>query len=186
ATGATGVTGPTGRTGATGSTGATGISGSNTKVIIFGGTNAGFQRIAGSPGADSNIIPYVTAGSGSIIGLSSSINVNNLSAGTYNIQVCNNVPINLAAPAAGQIVSTITLNVTATLTGTIIFSITPNDVGAQPVTIFNPNPVVAAATVTWTSTIPGNPVARTNAISLYITPQITQSAIYTIFIATTI
>ncbi|WP_286131679.1 hypothetical protein [Bacillus sp. FJAT-25509] len=82
--------------------------------------------------------------------------------------------------------STITLNVPNTLTGTIIFSITPNDVGAQPVIIFNPNPVTSTATVTWTSTIAGNPVARNNAISLYITPQITQSAIYTVFISTTI
>ncbi|MBL3352799.1 hypothetical protein ELP84_30330, partial [Klebsiella pneumoniae] len=80
---------------------------------------------------------------------------------------CDNVPINLASPGVGQIVSTLTL--TANITGTIVFLIKPTDIGAQPVKVFNPNPVVAPATVTWTSTIPGNPVARTDAISLFIT-----------------
>lgn len=61
-----------------------------------------------------------------------------------------------------------------------------NKKGAQPVRVFNPNPVVAPATVTWTSTIPGNPVLRTDAISLYITPGITQSAVYSVFISTTV
>ncbi|MCC2380932.1 hypothetical protein LKM00_26400 [Bacillus wiedmannii] len=102
------------------------------------------------------------------------------------IRICDNVPTNLAAPGAGQIVSTITLTLTANITGTIVFSIKPTDVGAQPVRVFNPNPVVAPATVTWTSTIPGNPVARTDAISLFITPGITQSAVYSVFISTAV
>lgn len=54
----TGPTGATGSTGVTGSTGATATS--STKAILFGGTNAGFQRTAGSPGADSLTLPYVT------------------------------------------------------------------------------------------------------------------------------
>ncbi|PFI66898.1 hypothetical protein COI94_30910, partial [Bacillus cereus] len=191
ATGITGVTGPTGATGITGVTGPTGATGApattSTKAILFGGTNAGFQRTAGSPGAaDSLTLPYVTAGAGSIVGFSASINVNNLGIGVYLLQVCDNVPTNLASPGVGQIVSTITLTLTANITGTIVFSIKPTDIGAQPVKVFNPNPVVAPATVTWTSTIPGNPVARTDAISLFITPVITQSAVYSVFISTAV
>nr|WP_202935752.1 hypothetical protein [Bacillus cereus] len=155
-------------------------------MILFGGTNAGFQRIAGSPGADSQTLPYVTAGAGNVVGFSASINVNNLGAGVYLLQVCDNVPTNLASPGAGQVVSTITLTLTANITGTIVFSIKPTDVGAQPVKVFNPSPVVAPATVTWTSTIPGNPIARTDAISLFITPGITQSAVYSVFISTAV
>ncbi|MDR2996059.1 MAG: hypothetical protein LBV11_20005, partial [Bacillus cereus] len=195
-TGATGSTGPTGATGTTGVTGATGPTGSTgatgptataaTKAILFGGTNSGFQRTAGSPGADSLTLPYVTAGAGSIVAFSTSINVNNLATGVYILQVCDNVPINLTSPGAGQVVSTITLTLTANITGTIVFSIKPTDVGPQPVKVFNPNPVVAPATVTWTSTIPGNPVARTDAISLFITPGITQSAVYSVFISTAV
>ncbi|SDZ45935.1 hypothetical protein SAMN04488156_1554, partial [Bacillus sp. 166amftsu] len=189
-TGVTGATGATGTTGTTGATGATGITGptatTSTKAIVFGGTNSGFQRTEGSPGADSKLIPYVTGGAGSIVGLSASINVNNLSTGVYTIQVCDNVPTNLTSPAAEQIVSTITLTTTANITGTIVFSIKSTDIGAQPVKVFNPNPVVAPATIIWTSTIPGNPVAKTDAISLYINPEITQSAIYSVFISTAI
>ncbi len=180
----TGSTGPTGATGVTGSTGP--IATTSTKAILFGGTNAGFQRVAGSPGVDSQTIPYVTAGAGSVVGFSASINVNNLSTGVYLLQICDNVPLNLVSPGAGQIVSTITLTLTANITGTMVFSIKPTDIGAQPVIVFNPNPVVAPATVTWTSTIPGNPVARTDAISLFITPQITQSAVYSVFLSTAI
>lgn len=171
-------TGPTGVTGATATT--------STKAILFGGTNAGFQRTSGSPGADSLTLPYVTAGAGSIVGFSASINVNNLGTGVYLLQICDNVPTNLSSPGVGQIVSTITLTLTANITGTIVFSIKPTDIGAQPVKVFNPNPVVAPATVTWTSTIPGNPVARTDAISLFITPGITQSAVYSVFISTAV
>ncbi|HDR4948997.1 TPA: hypothetical protein QCR51_005651 [Bacillus cereus] len=61
-----------------------------------------------------------------------------------------------------------------------------NKKGAQPVRVSNPNPVVAPATVTWNSTIPGNPVARTDAISLFITLGITQSAVYSVFISTAV
>ncbi|MFV5913212.1 exosporium leader peptide-containing protein [Bacillus cereus] len=189
-TGPTGPSGPTGDTGPTGPTGGTGPTGptslTSTKVILFGGTNAGFQRIAGSPGATSQLLPYVTAAPGSVVGFSSSINVNNLGTGVYLLRVCNNVPINLASPGVGQIISTITLTVTANITGTIVFSIRPTDVGPQPVRVFNPNPVVAPATVTWTSTIPGNPFVRTDALSLFITPGITQSAVYSVFISTAI
>ncbi|MED0999406.1 collagen-like protein, partial [Bacillus mobilis] len=192
-TGSTGITGPTGGTGPTGITGATGVTGptgstptTSTKSIQFGGTNVGFQLLAGSPGADSLTLPYVTAGAGSIVGFSASFNVNNLATGVYILQVCDNVPINLTSPGAGQVVSTITLTLTANITGTIVFSIKPTDVGPQPVKVFNPNPVVAPATVTWTSTIPGNPVARTDAISLFITPGITQSAVYSVFISTAV
>ncbi|MEK4544445.1 hypothetical protein [Bacillus sp. FSL R5-0585] len=45
---------------------------------------------------------------------------------------------------------------------------------------------MAPATVTWNSTIPGNPVARTDAISLFITLGITQSAVYSVFISTAV
>ena len=97
------------------------------------------------------------------------------------LRVCDNVPTNLASPGAGQIVSTITLTLTANITGTIVFSIKPTDIGAQPVKVFNPNPVVAPATVTWTSTIPGNPVARTDAISLFITQELLK-VLYTLYL----
>ncbi|PFQ41295.1 hypothetical protein COK05_26220, partial [Bacillus cereus] len=189
-TGPTGDTGPTGNTGSTGDTGSTGNTGptatATTNAILFGGTNSGFQRTAGSPGADSLTLPYVTAGAGSIVGFSASFNVNNLATGVYILQICANVPINLTSPGVGQIISTIALTLTANITGTIVFSIKPTDIGPQPVIVFNPNPVVAPATVTWTSTIPGNPVTRTDAISLFITPGITQSAVYSVFISSTI
>lgn len=132
--------------GSTGSTGATATT--STKAILFGGTNARYQRTTGSTGADSITLPYVSAGAGSVVDFSASININNLSTGVYLLQVCNNVPINLASPGAGQIVSTITLTLTANITGTIVFSIKPTDIGAQPVKVFNTNPVVAPATVT--------------------------------------
>ncbi|MEC2872262.1 collagen-like protein, partial [Bacillus cereus] len=168
-----GIQGPTGPT-----------STFSTKAILFGGTNAGFQRIAGSPGADSQDIPYVTGGTGSVVGLSASINVNNLPVGVYTIQICKNVPTNLAAPGPGQVISTITFTTTAVISGTIIVTINPSDIGPQSVKVFNPNLVIAPGTITWTSTIPGNIVARGDAISIFINPGITQSAVYTVFLDT--
>lgn len=158
----------------------------STKAVLFGGTNAGFQRVSGSPGADSQFIPYVTGGAGSIVAFSASISINNLPIGVYTMQVCKNVPLNLAAPGPGQVISTITFTTTAVISGTIILTINPSDIGAQPVKVFNPNLVIAPATVAWSSTIPGNIVARGDAISLFITPGITQNAVYTVFLDTAI
>ena len=152
----------------------------------FQGTNAGFQRIAGSPGIDSNVIPYVTAGAGSIVGFSASININNLPAAIYTINICRNVPTNLTTPSSSYILSTITLTTTDKITGTMVFSIKPTDSGAGQIQVFNPTPAVGPATVTWTSITTGNPVARGDAISLYITPGITASAVYSIFLITDI
>ncbi|HHK5558922.1 TPA: collagen-like protein, partial [Bacillus cereus] len=186
-TGPTGITGPTGNTGPTGITGPTGSADSaSAKSIVFQGTNAGFQRIAGSPGIDSNVIPYVTAGAGSIVGFSASININNLPAAIYTINICRNVPTNLTPPSSSYILSTITLTTTDKITGTMVFSIKPTDSGAGQIQVFNPTPAVGPATVTWTSITTGNPVARGDAISLYITPGITASAVYSIFIITDI
>ncbi|MGE6643112.1 collagen-like protein, partial [Bacillus wiedmannii] len=186
-----GIPGPVGPTGLTGPTGPQGIQGPtgptstlSTKAILFGGTNAGFQRVSGSPGADSQDIPYVLGGAGSVVGLSASISINNLPIGIYTIRVCKNVPINLAAPGPGQVISTIILTTTAVISGTIILTINPSDIGAQPVRVFNPNLVIAPATVAWSSTIPGDIVARGDAISLFITPGITQNAVYTVFFHT--
>ncbi|HFK1765985.1 TPA: collagen-like protein, partial [Bacillus mobilis] len=194
-TGPSGSTGPTGNTGPSGNTGATGITGpsgntgpsgtagsASAKSIVFQGTNAGFQRIAGSPGIDSNVIPYVTAGTGSIVGFAASINVNNLPAAVYTIDICRNVPTNLTAPTASYILSTITLTTTDKITGTIVFSIKPTDTGSGQIQVFNPTPAVGPATVTWTSVTTGNPVSRGDAISLYINPGITASAVYSIFL----
>ncbi|HDR3523112.1 TPA: collagen-like protein, partial [Bacillus pacificus] len=187
-TGPTGITGPTGNTGPTGITGSTGPTGSagsaSAKSIVFQGTNAGFQRIAGSPGIDSNVIPYVTAGSGSIVGFTASINVNNLPAAVYTIDICRNVPTNLTAPTSSYILTTITLTTTDKITGTIVFSIKPTDTGSGQIQVFNPTPAVGPATVTWTSITTGNPVSRGDAISLYINPGITASAVYSIFLIT--
>ncbi|MFA2733217.1 collagen-like protein [Bacillus wiedmannii] len=192
-TGSTGFTGPTGFTGSTGSTGPTGITGptgaagsASAKSIIFQGTNAGFQRIAGSPGIDSNVIPYVTAGDGSVVGFAASINVNNLPAAVYTIDICRNVPTNLTAPTSSYILTTITLTTTDKITGTIVFSIKPTDTGSGQIQVFNPTPAVGPATVTWTSITTGNPVSRGDAISLYINPGITASAVYSIFLITNI
>ncbi|PGZ61225.1 hypothetical protein COE58_12320 [Bacillus cereus] len=186
-TGPSGSTGPTGSTGPAGNTGPTGSAGSaSAKSIVFQGTNAGFQRIAGSPGIDSNVIPYVTAGSGSIVGFSASINVNNLPAAVYTIDICRNVPTNLTAPTSSYILSTITLTTTDKITGTIVFSIKPADTGSGQIQVFNPTPAVGPATVTWTSITAGNPVSRGDAISLYITPGITASAVYSVFLITNI
>ncbi|MGF9893281.1 collagen-like protein [Priestia megaterium] len=184
-TGETGATGTTGTTDATGTTSATGSSGGNTKAILFGGVNTGFQRIAGSPGATSQTIPYVTGGAGNIAGFSGSINVNNLSPGTYGFQICSNVNNNASAPALSEIISTIALTVTATMTGTFKFSIRSTDVGAQPILVSNNGPhVIASATVTWISNIAGNPVAFRDAISLYSNPTPATSAVYTIYLNT--
>ncbi|MCC2462757.1 collagen-like protein, partial [Bacillus mobilis] len=188
-----GITGPTGNTGSTGSTGPSGITGptgtagsASAKSIVFQGTNAGFQRIAGSPGIDSNVIPYVTAGAGSIVGFAASINVNNLPAAVYTIDICRNVPTNLTAPTASYILSTITLTTSDKITGTMIFSIKPTDTGSGQIQVFNPTPAVGPATVIWTSVTTGNPVSRGDAMSLYITPGITASAVYSIFLITNI
>ncbi|WP_324253961.1 hypothetical protein [Paenibacillus sp. 1001270B_150601_E10] len=186
-TGATGATGETGATGTAGVTGATGPAGiGSTKSILFGGSNAGFQRIAGSPGADSQVIPYVTTASGNVVGFSCSISINNLAIGNYVFQVCGDVPLNLSAPSSSQILSTISLVTTASITGTIAFSIRPTDIGPQPVKVFNPNPIVAPATVTWTSSISGNAFARNTALSLYAIPNITQVAVYSVSISSNI
>ncbi|PFE57748.1 hypothetical protein CN318_03240 [Bacillus cereus] len=186
-TGATGSTGTTGTTGVTGSTGTTGTAGSSSaKSMIFQGTNAGFQRIAGSPGIDSNVIPYVTAGAGNIVGFTASININNLPAAVYTIDICKNVPTNLSAPTSGYILSTITLTTTDKITGTMTFSIKPTDIGSRQPQVYNPTPAPGPATVTWTSITTGNPVSRGDAISLYITPGITASAVYSIFLITDI
>ncbi|EPY06907.1 collagen triple helix repeat protein, partial [Paenibacillus alvei TS-15] len=191
-TGATGITGTTGTTGATGITGATGATGAtgpsstvSTKAILFGGANSGFQRISGSPGAVSNEIPYVVLGGGNVSGFSGSINVNNLSVGSYLFQICANVANNATSPSPGNIVSTITLATTAVITGSIVFSISPTDIGAQPVYVYNPTVSTAPATISWTSVIPGNTVVRNNGISLFASPNITQSAVYTVFFTTT-
>ncbi|PEA06841.1 hypothetical protein CON38_25925 [Bacillus cereus] len=88
----------------------------------------------------------------------------------------------------GQIISTITFTTIAPITGTIIFSIRPSDVGAQPVKVSNNAPYIVTpnATVTWTSNIPGDVVSRTDAISLFIDQNITQSMISTLFISSDI
>ena len=52
----------------------------------------------------------------------------------------------------------------------MVFSIKPTDSGAGQIQVFNPTPAVGPATVTLTSITTGNPVARGDAISLYITP----------------
>ncbi|MCC2371596.1 hypothetical protein LKM03_05540 [Bacillus paranthracis] len=153
---------------------------------MFQGTNAGFQRIAGSPGIDSNVIPYVTAGSGSIVGFAASINVNNLPAAVYTIDICRNVPTNLTAPISSYILTTITLTTTDKITGTIVFSIKPTDTGSGQIQVFNPTPAVGPATVTWTSITTGNLISRGDAISLYINPGITTSAVYSVFLITNI
>ncbi|EOO71255.1 triple helix repeat-containing collagen [Bacillus cereus BAG1O-1] len=186
-TGSTGATGPTGVTGSTGTIGPTGTAGSSSaKNMIFQGTNAGFQRIAGSPGIDSNVIPYVTAGAGNIVGFAASININNLPAAVYTIDICKNVPTNLSAPTSDYILSTITLTTTDKITGTMTFSIKPTDIGFRQPQVYNPTPAPGPATVTWTSITTGNPVSRGDAISLYITPGITASAVYSIFLITDI
>ncbi|PFI31150.1 hypothetical protein COI72_28355, partial [Bacillus cereus] len=168
-------------------TGTTGTAGSSSaKSMIFQGTNAGFQRIAGSPGIDSNVIPYVTAGAGNIVGFTASININNLPAAVYTIDICKNVPTNLSAPTSGYILSTITLTTTDKITGTMTFSIKPTDIGSRQPQVYNPTPAPGPATVTWTSITTGNPVSRGDAISLYITPGITASAVYSIFLITDI
>lgn len=187
ATGTSGSTGSTGTTGVTGSTGTTGPAGSSTaKSIVFQGTNAGFQRIAGSPGIDSNVIPYVTAGAGNIVGFATSININNLPAAVYTIDICRNVPTNLSAPTSSYILSTITLTTTDKITGTMTFSIKPTDIGSRQPQVYNPTPAPGPATVTWTSITTGNLFSRGDVISLYITPGITASAVYSIFLITDI
>ena len=65
-------------------------------------------------------------------------------------------------------------------TRTMVFSIKPTDSGVGQIQVFNPTPAVGSATVTWTSITTGNPVARGDAISLYITPELLQ-VLYILF-----
>ncbi|MDA1887794.1 MULTISPECIES: hypothetical protein [unclassified Bacillus cereus group] len=68
----------------------------------------------------------------------------------------------------------------------MVFSIKPTDTGFGQIQLFNPTSVVGPATVTWTSITTGNPVSRGDAISLYINPGITASAVYSVFLMTNI
>lgn len=190
ATGGTGPTGPPGSPGAVGATGAigpTGPSGTGTKVILFEGANAGFQLLVGSPGPESETLPYVVAADGSVVGFAGTIDVNNLPAGTFVYQICVDVVNNAVAPAPGNILATITLTTTATITGTIIFSSRPIDVGPHQVFVSNGAPYVAApATVTWTSNVPALPLTRDEAMSLFLDTNVANNAVYQVFINTNI
>ena len=99
-----------------------------------------------------------------------------------------NVPNNAVAPVVGQIIATIAFTVTATITGTIIFAIRPTDVGPQPVKISNNAPYVITpnATVTWTTNIPGNPINREDALSLFLDRSISNDMVSIVFINTAI
>ena len=59
----------------------------------------------------------------------------------------------------------------------MVFSIKPTDSGAGQIQVFNPTPAVGPA---WTSITTGNPVARGDAISLYITLELLQ-VLYILF-----
>jgi hypothetical protein len=52
-------------------------------IILYTGTNAGYQLFVSSSGPDSAAIPYVVTGTGLILGFSGSIIDANLTAGTY-------------------------------------------------------------------------------------------------------
>ncbi|SFC17941.1 hypothetical protein SAMN02799633_00001, partial [Bacillus sp. UNCCL81] len=183
--GATGATGTAGATGATGPTGPTPIT--STKIFVFEGTATGFQRIVGSPGATSQTIPITIGATGTIVGFTASVNINNLPVGSYTFQICVNVINNAVAPAVANIISTITFTNTAVMSGTFIFSIRPTDVGPQPVLFSNATPYAPApATVTWTTNIPGNPLARNDALSLFLIGNLTQSAVYGVAASTAI
>lgn len=121
-----------------------------------------------------------------MVGFTASINVNNLPAAVYTINICRNVPTNLTVPTSSYILSTITLATTDKITGTIVFSIKSTDTGPGQIQVFNPTRAVGPATVTWTSITTGNPISIGDAISLYITPGITASAVYSVFLITTI
>ncbi|WP_157256817.1 hypothetical protein [Paenibacillus sp. Soil750] len=134
------------------------------------------------------MVPYVDAANGSVVAFSGAIAVNNLPAGVYLFQVCFDVINTAGAPLAANIISTITLTTTASLTGTIVFSIRPTDVGAQPVRLSNgaAYAVTPNATVTWTSNIAGNPVIRNDAISVYLNMNVTQNAVYSVYISSAV
>ncbi|MEH7452797.1 hypothetical protein V7178_09960, partial [Gottfriedia acidiceleris] len=169
--GATGATGPTSTT--------------STKIFLFEGMATGFQRIVGSPGASSQTIPITITGT--LVGFTASVNINNLPVGSYTFQICINVINNAVAPAVANILSTITFTNTAVMSGTFIFSIRPTDVGPQPVLFSNATPYAPApATVTWTTNIPGNPLARNDALSLFLIGNLTQSAVYGVAASTAI
>ncbi|WP_342453905.1 hypothetical protein [Paenibacillus turicensis] len=127
---------------------------------------------------------------GTVAGLSGSINVNNLVAGTYLYQICKNVFNNAVSPAAGDVIATITIVTTASITGTIVFSSKPSDGEG----VFTTNVLVsnnaaytlAPATIAWTSNIPGLPLTRDDALSLFANPNITQSAVYSVYVNTQI
>lgn len=193
-TGPRGIQGPRGPIGPSGQQGIQGPVGppgppllGSTKITLFEGANPGWQRIVGSPGATSEALPFVISASGNIVGLSASININNLQPGTHTWQICGNVNNNASSPSPGQVISTITLNSTAIITGTIILSIRPTDVGPQPVYVSNGGPyVLAPATVTWTTNIPGNAVVRNETISLFLIGNLAQSTLVSLYTQTAI
>ncbi|KPB03006.1 hypothetical protein AAV98_19705, partial [Bacillus sp. CHD6a] len=186
--GATGPEGPAGREGATGPAGPEGpVNPTSTKEVLFRGAAQGFQRVSAAPGALSQQIPLVVLGDGSIVGLTASMYERNLQPGTYVYNVCSNVPENATAPAARNIISTITFILNEITSGTITFTIKPSDPNTQPVFVSNGGPyVVANATVSWSSNIPGDPIARNDAISLYLDNFVTQNAVYALFLSTKI
>ncbi|MBD3919115.1 collagen-like protein [Paenibacillus sp. PR3] len=175
-----GIQGPTGAQGPPGTT-------TSTKVVVFQGANAGFQLFVGSPGPESGTIPYVISGNGSVVGVSGTIDVNNLGIGSYIYEVCLNVVNTAATPLPANVVATVTLTVTAPITGTIIFSSRATDVGPHPVLVSNGAPyVVTSATVTWTSNIPGTPITRNTALSLFLNTNVSNSATYSVYVSTDI
>ena len=100
-----------------------------------------------------------------LVGFTASINLNNLPAAVYTINICRNVPTNLTVPTSSYILSTITLATTDKITGTIVFSIKSTDTGPGQIQVFNPTRAVGPATVTWTSITTGNPISIGDAIS---------------------
>ncbi len=135
-------------------------------IILYTGTNAGYQLFVSSSGPDSAAIPYVVTGTGLILGFSGSIIDANLTAGTYSFYFCKNVITN--AVVLMNVLATMTMTVTANISGTLAFTSESVDVGPYPTYVSAPNTnyQLAPATTQWTSVLNAT-IARGETLSLF-------------------
>lgn len=125
---------------------------------------------------------------GNVTGFAGTIVVNNLNPGDYNFDICKIVPTNVASPPAADILATITVHLPGPpppdFTGTIIFTVLPGEANAT-LHVQNANTgaytTIANATEMWTTF--NTAVVRNDAISLYLRENVSNNALYEVFIS---
>lgn len=161
----------------------------NPQIILYTGSNEGYQLFVSSSGPEANEIPYVISGISKVVAFSGSLNDATLPAGQYFYYICKNVISN--SNVQQNVLATVTLTVTATLTGTLTFTSTVLDTGPYPTQISPPNLPYqpAPASSVWTST-PGANITRGDALSLFLalgnTAKAPTNAQYQVYLAVNI